>query len=185
MRRFLNFGTEVGSYEVLPAHLFLEDAGASPTCQQALPPAMLEKLEGRVVIIADATGNDVRPTPLGLMDGAEIQAVATANLLHGDLVPEVDRNGALLIGLHLLSIVLVVMFNQLPPKLALAANVVGIPSICVVGSYVLYLNFYHWVNFLPLCIGVIIHHLYEQAAEIEKLKAGGHVAPQSAPRPLP
>jgi hypothetical protein len=71
-----------------------------------------------------------------------------------------------------LSVIIVILINSIArPFPALCLNVLGLPLLALIFSYLSFQSFNHWFDFVPILGGVIIHQLYEQAAENKRLRA--------------
>ena len=158
----LDFTNGSDTVDWFPAEVPLALSSRSPTGCSALPESgHSQSIKGRVVLIGDGSSADMHSSPLGRKLGVQIMGHAVQSDLFGASLQ--TTNGWLLFLLHLLSIIFVLQVNRLPSFVALAVNLLGLPFICVVLSFLAYRSAYHWFNFAPLIGGVIIHQLWEQA----------------------
>jgi CHASE2 domain-containing sensor protein len=125
--------------------------------------------EGRIVLIGDATGGDTHETPYGAENGVVIMAHAVQNDLLGYGIAEPSSLLVFLLDLACVGVVLL-SNHYFPPFRALIFNGFGIPIVAMAFSYFAFRSFRHWFNFVPLLGGVILHQLYEQAKENQKLR---------------
>jgi len=111
---------------------------------------------------------DTHATPIGQMSGVQLMAqVIESELRHGGIQP--FREYAAL-GLDLLlgtAVVFLHSFFRL--RTALILNLLAIPVLSLVGSYVAFSSLSRWFNFVPVVIGVLIHELYDNAREYQRL----------------
>jgi CHASE2 domain-containing sensor protein len=124
-----------------------------------------ELLEGRIVLIGGGflEARDQYFTPLGLMQGVELNALAIQTDLSGGGVRDVTRVWEVLIDLCV-SIFVVGMFYlcQTRPWKALGMSTLVIP-VSFVSSLALFNTVAYWFNFIPVAAGVVVHQLLELA----------------------
>jgi CHASE2 domain-containing sensor protein len=127
-------------------------------------------IKGQIVLIGGVGSADLHDTPYGPKPGVAIVAHAIQSDLFGDGL--VEKRGILVYVLHIISALIVIMVNRIPwPLVALCLNVFGLPLLALAFSYAAFRSYHHWFDFIPILGGVIIHQLYEQARENQRLRS--------------
>jgi CHASE2 domain-containing sensor protein len=127
-------------------------------------------LTGKIVLLGGfyQAGRDTHITPVGEMTGVQIMAQAVETELSGGGIRPLHELNAF--GLDILvGILLVVLHRLFSLRLALLLNLAAIPILSLVASYVVFSSFSRWLNFAPLVVGVLIHELYHQARDYERV----------------
>jgi hypothetical protein len=113
-------------------------------------------------------GRDEYSTPVGSMFGVVLLGQVIASELHGGGI----RLGSefLMILMELTIGVLVVFINyRLPVGPALLVSLVAIPSASMIASYAVFSTLAYSASFVPVCVAVWIHQLYDRANEYHAL----------------
>ncbi|HEY4978286.1 MAG TPA: CHASE2 domain-containing protein [Candidatus Acidoferrum sp.] len=129
-------------------------------------------LDGKIVLIGGAF-NEARDnyfTPLGLMQGVELNALAIQSDLSGGGIREVHWFVEALIDLGIGSLIVAIFFRcEGRPRRALLWSLVIIPG-AMLGSFLVFKSAAYWFNFIPLVVGVILHQLVELTEASVKLQ---------------
>ena len=128
--------------------------------------------EGKIVLIGGAyhEARDEYFTPLGVMKGVELNALAIQSDLSGGGIHEVNEILAILFDIAIGLFIVYVFFRlEGRPRLALRTSLAIIP-IAVLCSLVAFRTFAYWFNFIPLALGVILHELTELAEASSELQ---------------
>jgi CHASE2 domain-containing sensor protein len=128
---------------------------------------------GRIVLIGGGfvEARDQYYTPVGPMQGVELNALAIQTDLSGGGIRDFNEYGEFLLDIGVsIFIVGVFYFYGKRPRVALGVTGLVIP-VALVSSFILFNTFAFWFNFIPVAIGVIIDqltHLAEGQSEAEK-----------------
>ncbi|MGB2629353.1 MAG: CHASE2 domain-containing protein [Candidatus Acidiferrum sp.] len=128
--------------------------------------------EGKIVLIGGAyhEARDEYFTPLGVMKGVELNALAIQSDLGGGGIREVNEILAIVFDLAI-GLFIVYIFYRLEgrPRLALRTSLAIIP-VAMLCSLVAFKTFAYWFNFIPLALGVILHELVELSEASSELQ---------------
>jgi CHASE2 domain-containing sensor protein len=158
-----NFYGDRYRFPTIEASEFLPSAGIaeSPEIEQR----RAQLLEGKIVLIGGAfqEARDSYVTPLGPMQGVELNALAIQTDLSGGGIKEVSEILALLADL-VISIFVVGVFYWFGarPRAALVVSFLTIPA-SLLFSRLLFSTVAYWFNFIPAAAGMVCHQLYELA----------------------
>jgi CHASE2 domain-containing sensor protein len=131
-------------------------------------------IKDQIVLIGDSGRSDLHETPYGTKNGVAIMAHAIQADLFGRGLKE--QRGISVYLLHFLSVIIVILINSIArPFPALCLNVLGLPLLALIFSYLSFQSFNHWFDFVPILGGVIIHQLYEQEVARRSVRSTGRV----------
>lgn len=129
---------------------------------------------------------DMHVTPIGPMNGVQINAQAIESELHGGGIRAV--NWWLEFGFDVfVGYVLVFINYALRSNLgaALALSLLLIPALCLGASHLAFSAFSWWFNFVPIVVSVMIHEFYEHAREYQRLAQAHQSSRQETTSTLP
>jgi CHASE2 domain-containing sensor protein len=111
---------------------------------------------------------DFYVTPVGKMAGLQLMAQAVESELGGGIRLQ-NHLSALILDM-ICGLILVLIHYRLRLALAVAISLVAIPLLAICGSAIAFHTFAWWINFVPITLGVLIHQLYNHAAEYQRLQ---------------
>ena len=130
-------------------------------------------LFGKIVLLGGLywAARDQHATPLGRTHGVYIVAQAIESELQG-LGIRRTQEGTMFLMDVLCGLVIVLVHHQLKLPTAFRASVAGIPALVMLSSVVAFYSFSRWASFVPVCVGVLIHELYDTARRTNDPRAG-------------
>jgi CHASE2 domain-containing sensor protein len=120
-----------------------------------------------------AAARDLHRTPRGPRYGGRIVAEAVETELVGGGIKPVNDLLLILVKI-ILGLLLASCYHYLRPVAALTAVTLGMASMTLAGSFLVYYIWSYWADFVPFLLGVWLEQLYEQTHHIQKLEAGVH-----------
>jgi CHASE2 domain-containing sensor protein len=160
-----NFYGDRYRFPTIAASEFISSSGDATKQNQEIEQRRAELLEGKIVLIGGAfqEARDSYFTPLGAMQGVELNALAIQTDLSGGGITHLNELLALLADV-VISIFVIGMFYlyEERPKTAVWLSVLALPTSAAF-SVLLFHTFSYWFNFIPAAGGMVIHQLYELA----------------------
>jgi CHASE2 domain-containing sensor protein len=127
-------------------------------------------LWGKIVLLGGSyrAARDEYMTPLGVMSGLDLTALATESELEGGGIKPVNQ--VVLAGLEILASILLVWIHwRLPLIWALVGSLLAIPLAAFAASALVFQTLAYWMNAVPLFAAVLIHQLYEYAVQYREM----------------
>ncbi len=129
-------------------------------------------LDGKIVLIGGAF-NEARDdyfTPLGVMQGVVLNALAIQSDLSGGGIHETHWLLEIVIDLLIGTLIVAIFFRcDCRPRAALLWSLIIIPC-AMLASFLVFKSAAYWFNFIPLVVGVILHQLVELSEASTKLQ---------------
>jgi CHASE2 domain-containing sensor protein len=179
-RVLFNFYGDRYRFPIIDARQFLAAASAPPgqtkeefAAKKEIEASRAALFAGRVVLIGGGfvEARDEYFTPVGPMEGVELNALAIQTDLSGGGIGGINEYGEFFLDICV-SIFIVGVFYSYGsrPWVALGLTGLVVPA-GFVSSLILFNTFAYWFNFIPIAIGVVIDqltHLAEGQSEAEK-----------------
>jgi CHASE2 domain-containing sensor protein len=129
--------------------------------------------DGKIVLIGGSfvEARDEYFTPIGPMQGVELNALAIQTDLSGGGIRDINQYGEFVLDLCIsIFIVAVFYFYGTRPWVALGISSSVVP-LALISSLILFDSFAYWFSFIPIAVGLTIHqltHLAEEQSEAQK-----------------
>jgi len=130
--------------------------------------------ERKIVIIGGSfhNGDDLKETPVGPMSGLEINGEAISSALHGKTHIEVGEFQA--VGADILIGIILVLIGLVGRRAQITATVATAIISCYFSLY-LFRQYYLFLSFIPICMGIIVHlyldsHFHGHGAAVARVQ---------------
>ncbi|MBW0000890.1 MAG: CHASE2 domain-containing protein [Verrucomicrobia bacterium] len=119
-------------------------------------------IKGQIVIVGGVFSKsaDWYTTPFGPLPGAELIAQAVEAELQERTIKPAAETFMLAVDV-VCGFLLVIWQFYRPHRLHFALRMLAVPVLAVLASYLVFFSHAHWINFVPVLAGVVIHEVYE------------------------
>ena len=131
-----------------------------------------EPWKGKIVLLGGSfrAARETYITPIGPMSGVELMARAVEAKLSGTGIRDVNFILMLVFDLVIaFTMTTVSVLFKTRPHWTFRANIVAVPILSFVGSWIAFSAWGYWTNYVPLVIGLWIHQLYHDNKVYRKL----------------
>ena len=127
-------------------------------------------IRDKIVLVGGTyrAARDVHPTPVGLVSGVELLALAVESEVQGTGIRLMHEAFAILIDILFGSLLVYLNWRFVSPR-AIFLNLFAVGILALIASYITFNTFGYWLNFSLVLVGIWLHNQLDVVRELPRL----------------